>query len=224
MTAIRALAADLPAVWSAPTTTPAERQRVVRVLLERVVVTVDKAGEGVAVALHWVGGAVRSHPLTRPVQRYEQLADYTRLRERIAELRRAGKSMAAVAECLNREGFRPPKRATRFSGGVVAGFLSKGSRSGPRPVALSAAGLLQPGEWLLTDLARHLGMPSATLHRWRKVGWVHARKLPVAGGHWALWAGAAELTRLARLRKYRRGRRDQPIPTKLTTLGARLTG
>jgi len=155
------------------------------------------------------------------VQRYEQSADYTRLRDRVAELRGAGKSMAAVAECLNREGFHPPKRAARFSSGMVAGFLAKGGRSGPRPVALSAAGLLQAGEWLLTDLARHLGMPSATLHRWRQVGWVHARKLPVPGGHWALWADAAELTRLGRLRKHHRARRDQPIPTELTTPTAR---
>ena len=125
--------------------------------------------------------------------------------------------MAAVAESLNQEGFRPPKRAPCFSKDMVAGFLAKGGRSGPRPVALSAMGLLHKGEWLLTDLARHLRMPSATLHRWRKVGWVHARKLPVPGGHWALWADAAELKRLARLRGHHRARRDQPIPTELTT-------
>ena len=151
------------------------------------------------------------------MQNYEQLADYPRLRARIAELRAAGKSMAAVAESLNQEGFRPPKRATRFSKDMVAGFLAKGGRSGPRPVALSAKGLLHKGEWLLTDLARHLRMPSATLHRWRKVGWVHSRKLPVAGGHWALWADAIELKRLARLRGHQRPRRDQPIPTEWTT-------
>ena len=44
---IRALAADLPAVWSAGTTTPADRQWVARLLLERVVVTVDRASERV---------------------------------------------------------------------------------------------------------------------------------------------------------------------------------
>jgi len=82
---------------------------------------------------------------------------------------------------------------------------------------VSAAGLLQQGEWLLTDLARQLGMPSATLHRWRKVGWVQARKLPVPGGHWALWAEGAELKRLSRLRGYSRKRRDEPIPAELTT-------
>ena len=77
--------------------------------------------------------------------------------------------------------------------------------------------MLQSGEWLLSDLARELGMPSATLHRWRKVGWVQARKLPVPGGHWAIWAAGGERERLVRLRQYQRRRRDQPIPAELTT-------
>jgi hypothetical protein len=220
---IRSLARDIPQLWHADTTTAAERQRLLRFLIEQVEVGVQGETDQVEVAIRWAGGFVSRHTLARPVQRYEQLADYPRLRARIDELRAAGKSMAAVAECLNQEGFRPPKRATRFSKDMVAGFLAKDGRSGPRPVALSATGLLQKGEWLLTDLARHLGMPSATLHRWRKVGWVHARKLPVPGGHWALWADAAELKRLTRLRRHHRARRDQPLPTELTTPKARKT-
>jgi hypothetical protein len=122
-----------------------------------------------------------------------------------------------VARSLNEEGFHPPKRAQRFTMSMVAGFLAKGGRSGPRPRALSAQGMLRRGEWLLTDLARELQMPSETLHRWRQVGWVQARKLPVPGGHWAIYAAASELKRLTRLRKYQRTRRDQPIPAELTT-------
>jgi hypothetical protein len=220
---IRSLARDIPQLWHADTTTAAERQCLIRFLIERIEVGVQGETDQVEVAIGWAGGFVSRHTLARPVQRYEQLADYPRLRARVAELRAAGKSMAAVAECLNQEGFRPPKRASRFSSAMVAGFLAKGGRSGPRPVALSATGMLRKGEWLLTDLARHLGMPSATLHRWRQVGWVHARKLPVPGGHWALWADAAELKRLARLRKHHRARRDQPIPAELTTPKPRKT-
>ncbi len=74
----------------------------------------------VEVTIRWAGGFVSRHALARAVQRYEQLADYPRLRARIDELRAAGKPMAAVAECLNREGFRPPKRATRFTSSMVA--------------------------------------------------------------------------------------------------------
>jgi hypothetical protein len=100
---------------------------------------------------------------------------------------------------------------------MVAGFLAKDGRSGPRPQALSRRGMLRRGERLLSDLARELNMPSATLHRWRKVGWVQARKLPVPGGHWAIRAAGAERQRLVRLRKYQRARRDQAIPKELTT-------
>ena len=81
--------------------------------------------------------------------------------------------------------------------------------------------MLGEHEWLLTDLARHLGLPSATLHRWRTVGWVRARKLPVAGGRWARWADAAERKRLARVRKHHRARGDQPVPAAPTTPKAR---
>src|SRR5262249_52459570 len=72
LSSIHALAADLPAVWSAPTTTPVDRQRIARLLLERVVITVDKASARVDVTLQWVGGAVQSHIITRPVARYKQ--------------------------------------------------------------------------------------------------------------------------------------------------------
>ena len=117
----------------------------IRFLIEQIEVSVQGETDQVEVAIRWAGGSVSQHTLARPVQCYEQLADYTRLRARIDELRAAGKSMAAVAECLNQEGFRPPKRAMRFTSRMVAGFLAKGGRSGPRPVALSATGLLQKG-------------------------------------------------------------------------------
>jgi len=214
---IRSLAQAIPELWQAETTTAVDRQRLVRLLVERIEVRVQGETDQVAVAIHWAGGGVSPQRLVRAVQRYDQLADYPRLRARIDDLRGQGKSMAEVARCLNEEGFHPPKRAERFTGSMVAGFLAKGGLSGPRPQAVAAAGMLRKGEWLLSDLARELGMPAATLHRWRKVGWVHARKLPVPGGHWAIWADSGERKRLARLRKYHRRRRDQPIPVELTT-------
>src|SRR4051794_30463075 len=104
-----------------------------RFLIEQIEVGVQGATDRVEVAIRWAGGFVSRHALACPVQCYEQLANYAPLRARIAELRAAGKSMAAVAECLNREGFRPPKRAARFTCAMDAGFLAKGGRSGPRP-------------------------------------------------------------------------------------------
>ena len=127
--------------------------------------------------------------------------------------------MASVARHLNGEGFRPPKRAEKFNVGIVAGLLAKAGRSGPRPKALDAGKLLRKGEYLLNDLARKLEMPAATLHRWLKVGWVRARKLPVPGGHWAIWADRTELGRMKRLRQFKPSWPVKSPPPELTAPG-----
>jgi hypothetical protein len=214
---IRRLAGDIPRLWSAASTTPADRQRLVRMLVERVVVTVRGSSEQVEVAITWSGGSVSQHELVRPVQRYEQLADYPRLRARIDQLRGSGQSMAEVAAVLNAEGFRPPKRVARFTGGMVAGFLARQCARGGPDRGERVARALRAGEWLLGDLARHLGIPSATLHHWREAGWVQARKLPVAGGWWAIVATGAERRRLTRLRRHRQTKPNQEIPEDLKT-------
>jgi hypothetical protein len=190
--AIRTLAADLPAVWRSGTTTPADRQRIARLLLERVVVTVDKASEHVDVELQWAGGLVRRHALARPVCRYETQSDYPRLTARRKEWGGERRSAAWIAERLNAEGLRPPKRAGRFTGGMVRGLLARlgltrrerdGSRTGLGP------GALRPGE-----LARPLDNSRYTVRRWRRVGWVQSRRDD--DGRWIIWADADEIARL----------------------------
>ena len=63
---IRALARDLPALWHAPATTSADRQRIVRLLVEEVVVTVRGESEWVDVTIHWAGGFTSGHELDAP--------------------------------------------------------------------------------------------------------------------------------------------------------------
>jgi DNA-binding transcriptional MerR regulator len=201
----------MPALWHAPDTTAADRQRIVRLLVKEVVATVRGESERVDVTIHWAGGSSSSHELVRPVQRYQQMVDYGRLLNRIDELRKAGQTLAEVAEQLNREGFHPPKRSATFTSGILSGLLGKRDRTGPRPRVVAAPGLLGDHEWLLTDLARKLEMPQATLHRWIRVGWVHARKLPTPGGHWVIWADADELDRMTRIRTCPRGWSDEHI-------------
>jgi len=216
---IRALAQDIPELWSAESTTAQDRQRLVRILIERIVVAVQGHSEQVEVTIHWAGGFVSQHQVLRGVQRYEQLADYPRLLARIEELRQQGKSMAEVACCLNEEGFRPPKRVERFTAGMVGGFLTRFCQQGSSRQADEARQKLEKGEWLLGDLARHLGMPQTTLHRWRRAGWLQARKLPMAGGLWAVLAGGKEGRRLAQLRHHQCKHPGQPPPANLTTPG-----
>lgn len=218
---IGALAHDLPAMWQAPATTAADRQRITRLLVEEVVVAVRGDSERVDVTIHWVGGQATQHEVVRPVKCYEQLADYDRLCKRIDELREEGLALAAVAERLNTEGFRPPKRSKIFNSSMIGQLLWRRGAGGRRPRSLAEDGLLDEHEWLLTDLARKVGMPPVTLHRWVRVGWVHARKLPTPGGHWVIWADAQELERMARLRSCPRGWSDEPTLAELTRPKAR---
>jgi DNA invertase Pin-like site-specific DNA recombinase len=220
---IRSLAGDMPALWHAPATTAADRQRIVRLLVKEVVATVRGESEWVDVTIHWAGGSRSGHELVRPVQRYQQLTDYGRLLNRIDELRKAGETLAGVAEQLNREGFHPPKRSATFTSSIVNGLLAKRGRTGLRPRVLAAPGLRGEHEWLLPDLAGKLEMPQATLHRWIRVGWVHARKLPTPGGQWVIWADADELDRMARIRTCPRGWSDEDVFAQLTKPKARAT-
>ena len=69
--AIRRLAADIPALWHAATTTAAERKEIVRQVVQRVVVAVQGESERVLVAIEWAGGARTDGEIARPVARFE---------------------------------------------------------------------------------------------------------------------------------------------------------
>jgi hypothetical protein len=208
---IRALSRDLPALWRAPETTPADRQRIVRLPVDEVVVTVRGRSEWVDVTIDWAGGSSSRHELVRPVRRYQRMADHDKLMSQIDELREAGHSLSAVAEQLNREGFRPPKRSARFTSAMLTRLLARRGRTGPRPRVVAEPGVLYEPEWLLSDLARKWEMPQATPHRWVRVGWVRARKLPTPGGHWVIWADADELDRMNQIRTCPRGWSDEQV-------------
>src|SRR5205814_2225501 len=84
--------------------------RTARLLLERAAVTVDEASERAGVQLRWVGGAVCSHTLTRPVRRYDQHSGCPRPVERLRQLCDRRPTAAEIALRLTAEGFCPPKR------------------------------------------------------------------------------------------------------------------
>jgi hypothetical protein len=217
---LRALAQDLPALWHAPTTTARDRQQIIRFLVERLTVDLDGVTDRVAVTLTWVGGQASDHFVVRPVRQYEQTADFDRLLARIGELRARGLSLAGVADRLHAEGFRPLKQAERFTAAIVSQILRRRSPGG-KPGGRRLRGLLQKGEWLVTDLAAKLGLARTALHVWVRRGWVRSRKLTGPRGPWVCWADADELRRLRRLRRTPHCWWAPPVSPELTTPKAR---
>jgi hypothetical protein len=191
---IAALASDIPALWNSPTTTNADRKAIVRCLVERIVVTLDR-NEHTAAMIHWIGGFESRHEFARPVRSYEKLADSDLLMKRLVELREAGTTAEETADTLNAEGFTPINPGKTFNRGMTRKLLLKLGRYGER----NDDSLLAPGEWWIRDLADAVGIPWQTLREWAVKGWVHARQTNVEK-LWVLWADRAELKRLRKLR------------------------
>ncbi len=210
--AIRALATDLPALWTAQTTSHADRQEIVRHLIERVEISVEGRTELVDVTIHWQGGFTSQHEARRPIFSYARLSNYEALKEQVKTLRHAGRTSQAIAEQLNADGFYPPRRDERFNAAMVRSLLIKFGLTGPRQG--SEQQLLGEHDWWLTDLGRELGIPSGTLRGWIRQGWVHHRK---ACNRWVLWADPSEQERLRQLHAYRRPAPCVPYPQKLIT-------
>jgi DNA invertase Pin-like site-specific DNA recombinase len=203
---IRALAADLPAVWNAPATTDADRKQLIRHLVERVRITVLGTSEEVDVEVTWAGGHCTAGRVTRPVAALSQLSYFPQLRQRAAELAAAGATAAEIAQSLNAEGLRPPKRAaafTRSSAGDLLGALGlQHARTPPsRPE-------LGEHEWWLRDLAVHLGMSKVTLDAWIRRGWADGYLHPEARLI-VVRADPAEVERLRALHQVPRGQHNR---------------
>jgi DNA invertase Pin-like site-specific DNA recombinase len=207
--AIERLASDIPALWAAPSTTGADRQAIARLMLERVVVTVQGESERVAVECHWAGGQRTRHDLRRPVARLTQMSDHAALLARIRDLHGAGQKAPAIAAALNAEGWLPPKRRLTFTAEMVRCLLRRqGVSAFQRQSPASQLKQRDATELTIPEAAARLGMPENTLYRWMRRGLVTARKVEVLGHN--LWLIRADPTELNRLRQRRERRAARP--------------
>jgi DNA invertase Pin-like site-specific DNA recombinase/uncharacterized protein YndB with AHSA1/START domain len=203
---IRALAENIPALWQAATTTAADRKEIVRCLVERVVVQVRHDSERTTVTIHWQGGCQTEHEVLRPVSRCESMEGFDRLLQRVMELRGQGQTATTIAEVLNHEGYRTPRKRGNYTADNVRRLLSK-------------HGLIERGgqgerlgrhEWRLSSLARKLRMTRGKLRNWAAQGWLHGRQT-TPDCSWILWADQDEIERLKQLRaRSQRGVRVHP--------------
>jgi DNA invertase Pin-like site-specific DNA recombinase len=194
---ILALSSDLPALWNAPETTPADRKEIIRLLVERVEVHVRAGTECSEVVISWRGGMTTRHQIVRPVSRYESLSRYNQLINRIIEMRQEGQTIKQIASELNAEGYRTPRSRKGYTSTSVRKLLSRCQLTRGR-IATTQLGR---NEWWLPDLARALTMSADKLRHWAVRGWVRARQVAPR----RLWAVRADRREQQRLRKLRAG-------------------
>lgn len=211
---IQRLARDIPALWCAPTTTNADRQAIIRQLVDRVVVTVRGETEKVDVVLHWVGGHQMHAELIRPVAKLDQLSYYDDLMDRVEQLHHQGHTAKAIAATLNAEGWRPAKRRDDFNPSMVRSLmlrrgLSKRAQRATSHPTKQKSRHWKANEWTLQELAHELDMPQVTLYSWLRKGELNARR--ETWGTKSRWIIEAGKTELARLRSKRAAPRTWPL-------------
>jgi DNA invertase Pin-like site-specific DNA recombinase len=215
---LRKLAEDLPALWHAPTTQAIDQQQIIRIVVQEVLVTTEKESDRLTFRITWIGGHVTEHQARRRVKRFEYLHDFPKLIARLRELRAAKFSSAQIAEHLNAEGFRCPYDPRGFHRKNVHRLVSRYLGGGPLSPRQALKRLLQPNEWLASELVEELKVSRTTLHDWMKAGWLEYRRIPrQARRVYACWADAAELKRLHELARRPRHWYDPPLPAWLTT-------
>lgn len=199
---ITALATDLPGLWHAPTTTDADRKRLLRLVVEKVTVTVLGDSELVDVTVTWIGGHTTAGRTRRPVAKLEQLSYYPQLTARIRQLAEDGMTAKRIAEQINAEGLRPPKRSDTFSADRIQVLMRRlGLRQYPGRSGHAPDERLGEHQWRLPDLAAELDMPQVTLQTWVNRGWVRGWRDDTPQHGWILHADPGTLAELRQRRQ-----------------------
>ena len=161
--------ANLPTMWTTPTTTDRDRRRLLRTLLADVTITPSAQDPTrVDIGLHWISGATQSLPVTR---HRNAIALRRTDPQAIALARQVGPALdnAGLADALNTAGHITGTGApfTVESAGNLRSFHHI-----PYP------GLLTDGERTPRQIAEHLGVSTGTVHRWIAIGVLGARRGP----------------------------------------------
>jgi DNA invertase Pin-like site-specific DNA recombinase len=192
---IRQLANDIPTLWNTRSTTVQDKKTIVRLLIERVTVTVDH--EWADVTVKWIGGQTTSRRIRRPVGRLIDMENHAALLAEIKRLRAAGYTADVIAQRLNADGWTTPMLHSGFNERLIQMFMDRYGRvpRGPKRPPSD-----DPSEWWIQDLAKKLRMPIVTLYGWTKRGWVRCRQSKRRAKVVVL-ADKKELERLQQLRK-----------------------
>ncbi len=203
--------ADISSLWREQATLE-ERKRLIRLMLQRVVVEVHDNTDRVTVRLHWSGGFESCHALVRTVLNFSQLDCYEQLLDRLLELTLQGMSAPKVASILEREGFRSPRSDSPISDMMVRNLLREQARCHQQLTTPT----LGEDQWHSADLALQLGIPEKRLKDWVTRGWATAIQRPF-GHAWIIYADDQELKRLQQLVCCQTGQGRPSPPEKLRT-------
>lgn len=162
------LAKDLPALWHAPTTTPAERKHLLRLLVKDV--TLTKQATTIRVAVRWQTEVCTTLEVPRPPRSCDARRTPVAVVERIRVLA-AEHTDRQLAELLNAEGWKSGRGGLFTATKVQWIRYVHGIRSGcPAGPAACAGGERGDGRCSAQAAAQALNVDVSTIAAWCKSG------------------------------------------------------
>ena len=173
---ILALAQDVSTVWSAETTTSADRKRIVRLLIKDVQLDRKREVGYVWMRVNWQTGATSEHRIRRQVNRYKELPEAKALEHRLRELKGEGLRDVDIVPILNAEGHKasnggPITKASIYHLREIWDIESaKQERRRLKTLQW------EDGTYTLKGVATAVGVHFTTVHVWIRRGMLETRQ------------------------------------------------
>jgi DNA invertase Pin-like site-specific DNA recombinase len=171
---LKTYAEQLPRLWHAATTPAQERKRIVRCLIEMVLVTAPKGVPHIKADIHWIGGQVTPIEVQRGRRGITGNVTDPEMVDLLCKMA-AEFSDAQMARILNRKGLRTATGLVftahrvsnlRHSHGIEIGTLGQKGQS--------------QDTYTAEEAARLLGVHRCTVTRWVEVGLLHGSQVTPA--------------------------------------------
>jgi hypothetical protein len=206
---LEALASDLPSIWNAPTTKVEERKRILRYIIQEVILDQKRSRGRVWIKIIWQTGAVSEHQVQRRVHSYDD--DYSNidhLRRRVTQLNASGLMDRQIADILNTEQVTPA-RGRHFTYENV--WLMR-KRWGIPTTKINGAGVnplrWPDGSYSVQGAAAAIGVTPQTVFDYLESGLLSGRQL-TKGQPWKIDLSEEQISQLrARLLQTRRSKKE----------------
>jgi DNA invertase Pin-like site-specific DNA recombinase len=189
---VRRLADDLPLLWAAPTTTPADRKRLLRVLIRDVTLHSRREAGLTHIAIRWQTGATSKLTASRP--RPGHPTD-RRLYRRLCQLVAAGHDDEETAAILNAEGVVSSwhvKDEAGYCPGQPVSYWTRTRVGNLRRKHKIRSDLSGAGYITAQDAARRIGVSLGVLLDWYRRGLLPGRQRQRGAPVWIRWNEALQ--------------------------------
>jgi hypothetical protein len=202
---ILALGEDLPQLWQADTTTPADRKHLLRLVIKEVILDQKRERGKVWLQINWQTGASTQHVMTRTCISYGEHGEAERIAQRIRELNAQGVTDRQVAEALNAEGLRTTY-GQPFGYKSIYYLRQQRGIANAKEAGLSADRLRwEDGRYTIQGVVKATGVNKGTVHGWLARGLIQGQH----AGRSMLWRIALSEEQIRCLRE--RARPQKPV-------------